>query len=629
MHRIFLTAAHMQNAPLAELVTEIREIEKALRPLQQQQRLEVQANRAANIEDIFTAFSQHPDISILHYAGHADDTSLYLEETGSIKGIAEMFGLNRARGGIWNNLRFIFLNGCASRGQVASLHASGVAAVIATSRSIEDPLGLLFATTFYHTWALEGKTLAAAFATARARVLTHSERAIVEGTSRGIALHDEQEFLELVPWGLYLHPELQDKTAIESWVINEPPKLPPMLLAAVKPNATQSLLELVHEFRKMIRLQPGPREQQNPLMILIERLPWIVGTHLRRLFAVDSDRTILQPNRKRLKELITAYSDLTQFINYIMLSMLWDSRRRQQLLYAGQYFAPLPFDIIPDKDTYQATDYIYRAGVYYERLQQVGDALIDPIGLMDRIGTFLKKIESEANLRQAYLVMEGWKQAMAVGEASLDDLISSRTNGQSEALPALVLEAEAIYARLLKEMLFLTEYRLHTVRSIVVDKLRNLDHEHPYSHYTMSLHAAFSQLQTMLTERKTATDNYCLLLTRQVEGDMLSDAVNLSPFYLDRSSYIDSNTRKYPAVFTLDYRLDDGMDAQYFFHYIDNDVNHQYAFEKDHELAINSYGALLGDYLEADDESQIRFERIYLQLQQLALDIPHQNPDAL
>jgi len=209
------------------------------------------------------------------------------------------------------------------------------------------------------------------------------------------------------------------------------------------------------------------------------------------------------------------------------------------------------------------------------------------------------------------------------------NLIFSRTNGRDDQLPALVLEAEAIYARLLKELLFLTEYRLHTVRSIEVDKLRNIEQEQPYSHYTISLHAAFSQLQSMLTERKTATDSYCLLLTRQTNGDMLADAVNLSPFYLDRSSYIDSNTKNYPAVFTLNYRSGEDFDPQYFFHYIDNDVNHQYAFEKDHELVITSYGALLSDYLELEDESQVRFERIHVQLQQLTLDLAHQNSAAL
>ncbi len=627
MNQVFLAAAHSKDAPLPALVAEIRDIEKILSPLQQQKRLEVRTNRAANVEDIFTTFSQHQTIEIFHYAGHADDTTLYLEEAGKIQGIAQLFGLKRAEGSPWNPLRLVFLNGCASQGQVADLHAAGIAAVIATSRSIHDSLAVLFATTFYQTWALEGKKLVDAFLTARARVNARTEEAEIEMTSRQLALRETKAYHDPVPWGLYLHPDLDDPGQIEHWVLNEPPKLPPMQLVAVKPRVTQNLLELVHEFRKMVRTQSGRTERKDPLMMLIERLPWTVGTHLRRLFAVDSDRSILQPNLERLRELITAYSDLTQFISYLALSMLWDSRRKQQAEYPEQTFEPLPFALIPDRDEYRSTDYIYRIKVYHERLRSTGQALLDPIGLMAPIGTFLDKLESDQDLRPAYLFMEGLKQAMAHGQSSLEELIRSRTTGQSDGLSALVLETEAIYARFLKALLFLTDYRLHTVRSIVVDKLRNLEYERPYSHYTMSLHAAFSQLQPMLTERDTATDSYCLLLTQRADQDALAEAMNLSPFYFDRSSYIGNNTRDYPAIFTLDYQMQEGFDAHYCFHYLDSDVNHQYAFAQDHELVVTPFGALPPDHLEVDYESQARFERLHLQLQQLVQDIPQKYPE--
>ena len=338
---------------------------------------------------------------------------------------------------------------------------------------------------------------------------------------------------------------------------------------------------------------------------------------------------MLQPGKERLRELISAYSSLTRFISYISLSMLWDSRRQQLNLQPGASFAPLPFSLIPEEAEYQSTDYIFRAKAYQERLGQLKKAVVDPIGLIPKINDFLNKVEQEEELGQGYLVMEGWKQSMAAGEKQLEELMKSRAKGNADGLKQLVLEAEAIYTRFLKAALFLTEYKLHTVRSIVVDKLRSLDDSRPYSHYTISLHAAFSELQTMLTERETATDSYCLLLThRAQEGDVLAEAINLSPLYIDQTSYINNNTRDYPAVFTLDYRKGQDMEAEYCFHYIDTDVNHQYTFANDHQLAINWLGAPYLEHIELEPEDEELFKRIHEQLMHLEQDIPHQNPDA-
>lgn len=631
MYQILLAAAHKHQSPLPSLVAELRDIERALLPLQQQRRIQLLSIRAADLEDIFNTFILNKNVQIFHYAGHADEENLYLEEAGKIKGIAELFGLQREPSS-WNKLRLVFLNGCATQGHVADLHAAGVAAVLATSRNIDDDLAATFAKIFYQTWMAEDKTLKEAFEIAKAWVHTQVGYMAFDSQRRQIAFRSAADYKKAISWGVYLHPDLASSTVIENWVLNERPKLAPMLLATVQPNATQSLRALVHEF---IKTDIDAREQvrhqrKNPLMVLIGRLPWTIGTHLRRLFAIDTDQTMLQPNRERLKELTIAYSDLSRFISYLCLSMLWDSRRKQRNLKPDEPFEPLPFTIVPAADAFHTTDYFFRTKVYYERLLQLREVLVDPISLLPRIGSFLEKLKREEGLGQAYLVMEGWKQAVLAGDSQLDALIQSRSAGQTDGLKSLVLEAEAIYAQFLKAALFLTQYKLHTVRSIMVNKLHNLEDECPYSHYTISLHAAFSQLQTLMTERETASDNYCLMLTYRQQGkDLLAKAINLSPFYLDRSSYIGNNTRNYPAIFMLNDREGEGSEARYRFQYIDTDVNYQYTFQKDHKLLIDQYGAQLPNHLEVDHESIKRFERIHEQLRQLDQDIPQHNPKAL
>ena len=615
MDHIFIACAHDKGAPLPELVEESRAIEKILAPLKERSLYEVDSNRAANIDDIFSTFQQDNAIKIFHYCGHADGENLYLEEAGNIKGLAELFGLKREEGD-WNPLQFVFLNGCASYGQTQSLFDTGVAAVISTSRKIGDTNARVFAEQFYTTWMMEGKTLEEAFEAAKARLHTSSDKTTRAASFANIPIPKEEDFKAAIPWGLYFHTELPEDHPIKKWTLNKRPELPAMMLAEIKPNATQSLRELVHEFRKTDReaQQLIRSERKDPLMVLIERLPWIIGTHLRRLFAVEAGRSMTDPGEARLKELIAAYTELTRFISYLSLSLLWDAK--------GEGFdtGDLPFSPIPSETDFVTTDFVFRTRTIFEKLKQFDNA--DPLKLEPNLDKFLQQVENSEELRPGYLLMEEWKQALAGGKERFAELVQSRGG---EDIKGLVLEAEAIYARFLKSCLFLTQYKLHTVRSIVVDKIRNLSAERPYSHYTISLHAAFSQLQTSLTERETATDNYCLLLTpRRQETDALENAVNLSPFYLDRSSFIGNNTGNYPAVFALDFYREKDFDKEYIFHYIDTDVNHNYAFAKDNQLIIDPYGAVLPEHLEVGPEVMERFERIYEQLQQLESDIPQE-----
>ncbi|MCB0549655.1 MAG: CHAT domain-containing protein [Phaeodactylibacter sp.] len=617
MKHIFLACAHAPDqTPLPGLVRELRAIERALAPLHQRRLYQLESNRAANTDDIFHQFTNTADIEVFHYAGHAGGELLYLEEAGHIKGIAELFGLNRQEGSGQNTLRLVFLNGCATLGQVASLHEAGVAAVIATSAKINDEAARVLAEQFYTTWASEGRTLDDAFKAAIAKVHTIPEAANRDVVFEMMSL-EEGGYEEAIPWGLYLNPTLPDD-GIKLWALNQAPRLPEMVLEGIRPNPTQSLRELVFLFKKNT---PELRtSRQDPLMALIERLPWIVGTHLRRLFAVEPGRTMAEPSLERLRELIVSYTELTRFLSYLSLSMLWDAASE------GFEVEPLPFSLIPVKEDLASTDFVFRTRTYFERLEQIGKT--SPLNLEPHFRNFLQEVDKENGLRPGYLLMEEWKQAMAEGQERFHALVQSRAADKPDAEKGLVLEAEAIYAGFLKACLFLTEYKLHTVRSIVVDKIRNLASDQPYSHHLISLHAAFETPKTATTVRETATDNYCLLLTPRREANdpaLLNDVINLSPFYLDRSSFIGNNINSYPAVFTLDYQRGEGFYKEYVFHYIDRDVNHDYAFAQNNELAITVDGAQLPDHIEAGPESLDRFEKIHQQLEQLEMDIPQNN----
>lgn len=608
MKNIFLAGAHTKGAPLLELVDEIRILEQTLRPLKERGLWALLPNRAANLDDVFDTFSREENgISIFHYAGHANQQELHFEGGGESRGIAELFGVTQNTA-----LRFVFLNGCASSGHVSSLHAAGVGAVIATSRPVGDRLAREFAERFYQTWVIEGKTLEQAFQIAVA--LAHSKpgaenrEILLETRSFGRA-NDAAE--QSIPWGLYMNPQMdeEERQNLLKWPLNPIPQLAPLLLSTGFVPASESLMDLVFEFEQNDEdARTEIAQGQDPLLTLITRLPWTIGTHLRRLFAFEDSQSMSEPGRQRLNELVSGYTELTRFISYIALSALWDDKQGATI--ARERFADL--QLIPEASESGNVDFISRLREYHRILLEIpGDAIF----LEDRISGFLHTVDSE--LSEGYRYIEELKQALADPDPErLADLIKTRT-GSRDGLTQTCLQTDAIFAGFLRAALFLTEYKLYTVRTIVVDKIRFLDLQSPFSHKTMTLHGAFSPVKLISTQRTQFSDNYSILLAPRKQDDPLANALNLSPFYIDKSAYLGDKTDDYPAIFVLKHHT---ADDEYVYEYLDGDVNHQYIFAEGHLLRIRKSGAVFPPALKSSLVNGRRFEVIHRQLVRLQKD---------
>ena len=86
---------------------------------------------------------------MFHYAGHASAYALLLEQAAGHPLIADADGF-AAFLASRPALKFVFLNGCATAGHVAALHAAGIPAVLATvSEAIHDETACRFAARFY------------------------------------------------------------------------------------------------------------------------------------------------------------------------------------------------------------------------------------------------------------------------------------------------------------------------------------------------------------------------------------------------------------------------------------------------------------------------------------------------
>lgn len=608
MQSILLTAAHT-TPYLPELVEELRAIENVLRPLEERQLWKVLSNRAASLTDIFDAFARMQNqIQIFHYSGHANQTELFFEGGGNIHGIAGMMGIAKNAENEANPLRFVFLNGCASKGQVAHLHQAGIAAVVATLRPIGDEAASNFAKQFYKTWALEGKTLEQAFLFAKNYLLGQQsggqERRI---DLRGLALLEEDNEVTSFDWSLYINPNT--KVDIQNFQLNPVVQLPPQILKNVPTFATEAVLNLVAEFEKKdSEAQKVIEEGTDPLLALITRLPWTIGTHLRRLFALEPSQSMYKPGLERLRELVFAYHELTRFICYLSLSTLWDEIQHSGI----NLESPLP--LIP-VEPLETVDYIWRLKQYLTLQQKIPG---DPYVIESHLQTFLDAAEGE--LHSGYLFMEELKIAFdsESDPERINELVLSRT-GKIDGLTEVCLQAEAVYTQFLKASLWLTEFRLYTVRSILVDKARYVELENPFVHRTINLHGAFSDIKMISTRRKIASDNACILFAprQNSSSDPLANALNLSPFYIDKSAFIEDNTTYHPSIYVLTHQNDKG---EFLYEYLDGDINHQYRFKEDQSFRVLSVGAVFPKALNVKLEDSRKFRVIYQQLSKLTED---------
>ncbi|NJL15011.1 MAG: CHAT domain-containing protein [Microscillaceae bacterium] len=145
---IFLAFANDKDAYLSNLKKEADSIYKALQALHDSGKIEIYKEEQTTLANIFDAFTRFRDrIVLFHYAGHAQSQQLFLEDTAAnANGLAKLIGEQK-------NLQLVFLNGCATQGQVQELLQRGVKSVLATAVPIQDNKATEFATQFYQSLA--------------------------------------------------------------------------------------------------------------------------------------------------------------------------------------------------------------------------------------------------------------------------------------------------------------------------------------------------------------------------------------------------------------------------------------------------------------------------------------------
>lgn len=179
-----------QDLHLRKLGRELDGIAEGLRPAVEAEVCEIVSIAEASVEKIVAAFTLHHKAVVgFHFAGHNNGYDLLMAKNVRREGLAVFLGRQE-------NLKFVFLNACATSGHVAELHKQGVPAVIATAQDIFDEVAMKVAHSFYSCLG-KGMGIESAF------YAYQSAEEIKEGALRGIKYRrNENTALSTFPWKL-------------------------------------------------------------------------------------------------------------------------------------------------------------------------------------------------------------------------------------------------------------------------------------------------------------------------------------------------------------------------------------------------------------------------------------------
>ncbi len=189
---------------LENLSIEEREIQLALLHFKQAGG-NIEVITLSSVSELFDYFNLYKgQIGLIHYGGHASGSGLEIDgSTAQANGLANLMGTEP-------NLQFVFLNGCATKGQVQLLQENRVKTVLATAVPISDQKATKFAIRFYQNLTFFGgkNTLQDAFQHAKAFIET-TETTPVNIQTRGFVMSDAEP-IDDFKWALYEHPNFKN-----------------------------------------------------------------------------------------------------------------------------------------------------------------------------------------------------------------------------------------------------------------------------------------------------------------------------------------------------------------------------------------------------------------------------------
>ena len=531
---VLLAFANNRDAYLAMLQREGAAIADALSDFQDKRCIDLWREESASLKELMKCFNRFSGrIHIFHYGGHADGGTLRLEadadaQDAHIEGLASLLGEEARQ----QSLKLVFLNGCATEGQVAAFHGAGVQAVIATTVSIDDEMATAFAEQFYLALSYRA-TIGTAFARARDYIASRYSKDKAPQEFRGMAWQLRPPRTEPgVTWGLYVRPGGE---GVLDWALPESPqqhyivrnqRAAPVDTAMVN-KALQDRLEIAlanasPEFSDDLAYFRKKNDDRLIRDLIVKIFPQPIGEQLRTLYALTS------VDAERLKQVVQVYETTVKLFCFSVLAQLWDEMLKNPRL------------VIADR---------HRAGL--NSFHTLGPDLADTFDFFALLRTvvrifkensltpFMKECaELDAELSdepstKAHLFMEEMRRVLRVGV------------GDDEAA-SFCQQAEEQLCTILADLAFVVVYKPTTIKSIEVQKFRN--RAPVFKHMQVYLDQAGNTQLIVEAPYHASMDSGSVIM--QLDREQGGDFVNLTPFVIDTNAAI---PKAMPNLFFLSY----------------------------------------------------------------------------
>ena len=514
---IFLAFANDPTQPLVQLTEE----DNALRDLLhdrsvKQQHFHVHRESHADLDSLRRYLSEYRDqVWLFHYGGHAGSEQLFLTSgEAQADGIAAMLAEQPT-------LKLVFLNGCATQGQVQHLLSLGIPAVIATRTPIEDTLARQFSRHFYHSLEV-GATLQESFQAAANYVQAAGKSGLI---LRGLEL-TTSDMPSDDTWGLF-HRSDRAEVLQERLPVGMREEIPDEF----EPN--QLLIETIWETllaEGIVAAGRKPPKLSRKRMDILNNFPAPIAEHLRKLFVplgeAEADEAYNKIGPNRLRQLARTYQVLMELMTFTLLAQLWEHQLQEN-----------PFHLPPElqKDL--------------KHFLNLPEGQRDTFAFIPFIRALRKVLDQES---VEYFVEELTHMAQLMAEenafrraSTYFDFLRQRLATQSNAqlqpeIGRLCVEAEIQLSHLFEELGYLARYTLATVKQIMVQKYRHTLQPR-FQHTVVRLVDLLGGMDEEEEVFEGFLDSQSVLLLKEDEEAETLPFLNLSPFIIDENAFVDNS----------------------------------------------------------------------------------------
>lgn len=513
MATILVITANDPNDHLQNLAREGKDIQRLLNSAPRKN-YDVALIPETTTEDIVNELNvPNRQVEMLHYAGHANGSILRLSDTD-----AEATALaEKLRS--YPSLKCIFLNGCATKGQVEFFHAVGIPFVLATSRPVEDNKAYWLATQLFQYLVL-GRSLRQAFKEVMADNALQ-KKGITFINERGIARISDAPTADSFSWGLYTKDDIEDyrlpmrpSTQTREDSVRHSVFLQKMILALNTHNSPLS-----KDYKKTIAdiEDVGSVSDKTIISDLLKVLPYPLGIRLRQIngIALTEDNAD-DYYRQLLYDYAFFFETKLHYIATLLLSQIWQNKdkialqTKEKLDFIRQYVAQ-------NRLTNSLADYAPLIQCALETLQISGIENVTP-----KVAAILDYLDSAAfeaacaffDVQKSYY----WRQVRFTESEAIENCYA----------------AQGHLTEGFKSFGFVIENVLASVRGVNVINFRHVDKIFASS---VSQLIANEDGGTRQQRDLNPMENKSVLCFASSDFDASTASLNLLPFFIDRNVF--------------------------------------------------------------------------------------------